>query len=96
MIRALNGFPAPEAIEHLLSWAESDSPERESAVIGLGKIDYNKLEEPEKWRKNVEQALVKVRQTEELNWMIEEIDRTLTKIAENRLEAKNNSAEEVE
>ena len=85
---SLRGFSVPEAVECMLRWAGTETSERELAYQGLGTIDYNQLDEPDEWRERVTDQLLELRESESIDWLIEEIDETLAEIEANALEAE--------
>jgi len=81
VLRALRGFPHPDAINFLLKHVENKSAtKREIAIKSLAEIDFKKVEDGDKWREKVLDAIHKVQQKEKVVWLRKDIDKAIEKI----------------
>ena len=81
VLRALRGWSAPEAIECFFRWLQSDGANfRELAIMGIGKIDFNQLDDPDEWREKAMEELIDARANEPFEPYLELIDEVVSKI----------------
>lgn len=78
VLRALNGFTHPEAIDYLLYNVESDKiTTRELAVLSLEKMDFKKLDKPMDWYEKVRSKLIEVLNNEKEEWLRNDIQNVI-------------------
>jgi len=85
VLHTLDGFPHEKAIKCMLRFTISkDEILRELAYIGLGNVDYTKLEkDSKKWREKAKNMLIEKRRIEKKDWILESLDKALKKIDSN-------------
>ncbi|MFH1515492.1 MAG: HEAT repeat domain-containing protein [bacterium] len=83
VLRALGGFPHPDAITFLIDKTGSkEIPTREVAVRSLSKIDFKKLDKPMHWFTIVKSKLIVLRDKEKIDWLKADIDKIISELKE--------------
>lgn len=81
VLRALRGFPHEKAVETYLKYIDSDrAPKRESAVLGLEAVDFEKIKDGADWKPEVLNALRNARQKEKVDWLIPKMDKAIATV----------------
>ena len=81
LLRALRGFPAPDAIDCMLRWIDTEKPGlRELSIKAIAEIDFDMLDDPDFWRELVIDELLTARESETVEVFVDLIDVILTEL----------------
>ncbi len=81
LLRALRGFPAPDAIDCMLRWIDTEKPGlRELSIKAIAEIDFDMLDDPDFWRELVLDELLTARESETVEVFVELLDEIVTEL----------------
>lgn len=81
LLRALRGFPAPDAIDCMLRWIDTEKPGlRELSIKAIAEIDFDELDDPDYWLDMVIDELLAARENESVEVFVELIDEIVTEL----------------
>ena len=87
VLLSLDSVSNPKAIECLLRHATPEHGERELAYRGLGKINFELLDEPDKWHAKIKERLTSSLKKEKAAWLSKMIIKSLDKIEASAIKA---------